>query len=214
VTADAVAFIEEALARLQAKGLIDAGPAAFSVRIPGQAAMTFQSVGATEAPEVARSLDFLEAERGQDPILAMHAQVYLTRFDAGAVFTSAQPWATRLGRFPHPMPGIFDEQVRHLGVCVGPLVPGDGAALRSGRNAFTLAAGVLCIGTNRDRAVFNAELLEKCAKAYVLASLTGLRVGTIPWVVRFIAGRRLLKDETLAAQSHARGEVPVTTTGY
>jgi len=48
----------------------------------------------------------------------------------------------------------------------------------------------------------------------VLATLTGQRVGALPWLVRFVANRRLLKDEARAAQAYARGEVPTGLHAY
>lgn len=206
MTPAARAQVAEALDRLGAKGLLDGGPWAFSVRVLGQEALAFQGSGRSEA-EVH---GFASEHRLLAPALDLHTEVYLARLDVGAVFTSSQAWGALLGRFP-AMPGLFDEQVRHLGAPLGPLEPG---ALATGHNAFTREGGVLCLGTTPDRVTFNAELLEKSAKAYVLASLTGLPVGTVPWFVRFIAGRRLRKDEAQAARAHARGEAPLTTTGY
>ena len=65
-----------------------------------------------------------------------------------------------------------------------------------------------------ERTVFNAELLEKCAKAYVLATCAGLPVGRIPWLVRWIANGRLMKDERQAAAQYAMGLAPVLSTSY
>ena len=140
-----------------------------------------------------------------------HQEFYRARPDAGAVLMAAPPWSSALGLVPDPMPALFDEQVRHLGPKVEHYSP---QTLQSGANAFLLGDSVLCLGMTLDRLVFNAELLEKCAKAFILAHSTGARLTTIPWWVRLIAGRRLLRDERFAAECHAEGKVPVFKSAY
>jgi ribulose-5-phosphate 4-epimerase/fuculose-1-phosphate aldolase len=102
--------------------------------------------------------------------------------------------------------------VRHLGRGVGRLGP---TRLAGGDNAFvTLDHRVLCLGMTLDRLVFNAELLEKCAKAFVLAHSSGARLTRVPWFVRAIAGRRLRRDQRFAAQCHGLGKPPVFKSAY
>jgi hypothetical protein len=62
--------------------------------------------------------------------------------------------------------------------------------------------------------VLNAELLEKCAKAYVLAAATGQPVPTLPWWVCKIAIGRLHKDQRRAAERFAQALLPEETRGY
>jgi hypothetical protein len=88
------------------------------------------------------------------------------------------------------------------------------AALAGGGNAAIVRGQVLCIGTTAARLSMNAELFEKCAKAYVLAMATGGRVKPLPWIVRHVANRRLMKDERRAAERFARGLLPEETKGY
>jgi hypothetical protein len=130
------------------------------------------------------------------------------------VLLNRQPWASALHEFGRDMPGVFDEQIRHLGRSVAVLDNITTARLGSGANAFILPGQVLCLGMVPERTVFNAELLEKCAKAYVLASCAGLPVGRIPWLVRWIANGRLMKDERRAAADYAMGRTPVLSTSY
>jgi ribulose-5-phosphate 4-epimerase/fuculose-1-phosphate aldolase len=164
-----------------------------------------------------QDLNFSEAQ-GENP-LHQHLTVYQTRKDVGAIVLNRQPWATALHELGCSMPGIFDEQIRHLGTSVARLkhkiiTPANCEFLRNGENAFVLDRQVLCLGMTLDRAVFNAELLEKCTKAFVLASSTGKPVGKIPWLIRWIANGRLMKDERYAAQQYARGQVPVFKSAY
>lgn len=143
--------------------------------------------------------------------LDRHAACYRDRPDVGAVLMTSSPWAAALALVSADMPGLFDEQVRHLGRKVGRFSP---AALRSGDNVFLLGDSVLCFGMTLDRLVFNAELLEKCAKAFLLAHGTGATLTRVPWLVRAIAGRRLRRDQRFSARCHAEGRPPVFKSAY
>jgi len=140
-----------------------------------------------------------------------HAAYYRDRPDVGAVLVTRAPWAGALVLVSTDMPGLFDEQVRHLGRKVGRFSP---TALNGGDNVFLLPESVLCFGMTLDRLVFNAELLEKCAKAFLLAHCTGARLTLVPWWVRAIAGRRLRRDQRYSAQCHAAGQPPVFKSAY
>lgn len=140
-----------------------------------------------------------------------HLDFYRDRPDVGAVLVFHPPWAGALGLVETEMPGLFDEQVRHLGRKVAGFSP---EALKSGDNAFLLGDSVVCFGMTLDRLIFNAELLEKCAKAFLLAHSTGAKLTLVPWWVRMIAGRRLLRDEMFAAACHADGIKPVFKSAY
>jgi hypothetical protein len=62
--------------------------------------------------------------------------------------------------------------------------------------------------------MLNAELFEKCAKAYVLARATGLPMHTLPWWVCRIANGRLKKDQRRATERFALGLLPEEVKGY
>ena len=190
-----------ARARLQQRHLLTRG--LFSVRVPGRAAM------AVLYPEgEPRILDFTEA---LDPPASLHAQVYRRRGDAGAVLSGCPPWGAQLAGLARPMPVVFDEQARHL----GPVLPFTGPeALDSNCTAYFLADGCLCLGTTKDRAVFNAELLEKCSQAYLLAFLARGRVWRIPLLIRLFARSRLRRDQRIAAAALAAGRFAQTATAY
>jgi hypothetical protein len=64
------------------------------------------------------------------------------------------------------------------------------------------------------RLALNAELFEKCAKAYVLARAAGGPVHAPAWWARAIAGRRLIKDERRAAARFAQGLPPEDNDHY
>ena len=88
-----------------------------------------------------------------------------------------------LADFGGAMPQVFDEQARHL----GPMGPAAAAlrelarSLRQGGNVLLVQGRPLCIGMTATRLALNAELFEKCAKAYVLAVAGGGRVQALPW---------------------------------
>ena len=141
----------------------------------------------------------------------MHAAVYQARVDVNAVIHSHQVYASTLALVDAPIPALFDEQVRFLGRSVDVISyapSGTGllkrhvrSKVRNGHNAYILQNhGVLVLGPSPERAVYNLELLEKCALAYLLALCTGRKVTRIPLAVREIAFARLRQDEKKFAQ--------------
>ncbi|MCF3641282.1 hypothetical protein LXM94_15010 [Rhizobium sp. TRM95111] len=200
-------------ARLAGKGLMLPGDT-LAARVPEEGVLRVLTLAAgTAPPQDAVRLDLA----GTDPDL--RRRIMAVRPDVGAILIGRQPWASALAQLGHSMPGVFDEQIRHLGLEVRRSAPvADDAALRAlvadGSNAVLFNNRIWCFGMTLERLALNAELLEKCAKAYVLAFATGHRVEHIPWLVRFIASRRLRHDEAQAAAAHLRGERAVPKAGY
>jgi len=194
--------------RLQAKRLLAADGASLSLRIPGSAAMWFGHA-VDEAPQRVP----LASASGEG---AVHAAAYGARDDAGAIAVGGAAFGRCLADFGGAMPQVFDEQARHL----GPMGPAAAElseiapALREGGNVLMVQGRPACIGMTAMRLALNAELFEKCAKAYVLAAAGGGRVRALPWIVRFVANRRLYKDEQRATQRFALGLLPEETKGY
>jgi len=142
----------------------------------------------------------------EDVHRALHVAIYRVRPDVGAIITGHFPWACRLAALGGGMPAMFDEQVRHLGKRVDDLYLDRGELtcpsvklLRRGGNAFLLGVDAVCLGFDIHRAILNAELFEKSVQAYVLASLSGVPIRTIPFYVRHIAARRLRYEQKRAA---------------
>jgi ribulose-5-phosphate 4-epimerase/fuculose-1-phosphate aldolase len=216
---EAATKLRDAARRLSAKSLLRDGDS-LSMRLAGTGQVLLLTATRNE-PHI-DAVPLAEGASGNDAPGAspsQHLVVYRSRPDVGCVVLNRQQWAASLHAFGEDMPGVFDEQVRHLGRSVGVLdesiaTPDGLRRLRSGANAFVLPGQVLCLGMVLERAIFNAELLEKCAKAYVLASCTGLPVGRIPWLVRWIANGRLMKDERRAATKYATGQTPELSTAY
>ena len=125
---------------------------------------------------------------------------------AGAIATLGSRWSLLAARTGADLPPVFDEQVRHIGrTWRATGADGLARALGNGGNAGMVDGRLLVLGVTLNRMVFNAELFEKCAKAYVLAQASGHAVGRIPWWVRAVAGRRLRADERRAAADHVAG---------
>ncbi|MDR3438743.1 class II aldolase/adducin family protein [Telmatospirillum sp.] len=201
-----IVSLRRAAARLIGKKLLQPGDS-LSCRLTDQALAASLRIGADGG--VGADHQLLQPDAAAP--LNSHEGIYGRRPDVGAVVFSQQPWATALIKAPRAMPGLFDEQVRHLGSTIAKL---DVSTLATGNNGFLLDDAVLCLGVTLERAVYNVELLEKCATAYLLATTTGTRPTCVPWVIRLIAGRRLRRDERYAADCHRQGRIPVFKSAY
>jgi hypothetical protein len=181
--------------RLRARQLLDGPRASLSLRIPGSDAMWWAQAG-DEAPQR------LSWREPLPPEADAHAAVYRSRGDAGAVAIGGGAYGRCLAHFGGGLPQVFDEQARHI----GPMAAWGNVLLLQGRPA--------CLGMTATRLALNAELFEKCAKAYVLAVAAGGRVKLLPWLVRAIANRRLRKDQQRAAERFMQGQLPEESRGY
>jgi len=122
----------------------------------------------------------LEGELKPSIESSLHAAVYETRLDANVVIHTHQIYASAFALMNRPIPALFDEQARFLGrqVEVVSYAPSGTpmlkwkivSRLRNRCNAYILQNhGALCLGESAQRAIFNVELLEKCALTYLLA---------------------------------------------
>jgi len=206
------AAMHSARERLARQNLLACDNASLSVRLPGEQAMLFLPAEA----HAERRYEFMSVPASMR-VTALHADIYRLRPDVGAILVGGGFFAGSLNNFGGALPTLFDEQARHLGI----MRATSSAAgmdlrevLREGGNGLLVDALPICLGVNCARMIFNAELLEKCAKAYVLATAAGGSVKPLPWWVRHIANRRLLRDERQAAKRFARGLVPEEARGY
>jgi hypothetical protein len=198
--------------RCARQGFLRVEQAGLSARLPGETHFLFVG-GEAAAPQ-----RYSSAEPFSDPPVGLHAAVYRLRADVGAVLSGGGVFAAALHEFGGRMPVGFDEQARHLGRMPPAASAATATALRAaladGSNTLLVGRLPVCLGTTCQRLVLNAELLEKCAKAYVLAAATGEPVGTLPWWVCKIATGRLRKDQSRAAERFAQGLLPEETRGY
>jgi ribulose-5-phosphate 4-epimerase/fuculose-1-phosphate aldolase len=198
--------LRDAAARLRSKGLFAPGNDRLSMRVPGSDEILIASPEDDKIVSANLAID------------SVHATVYRNRPDAGAVLIGTTKWSIAIAALGETPPLLFDEPARHIGA-VPPLVsPGDHdallAAIQTGTNAIFYGPQCIRIGMTRDRIVFNAELFEKCAMAFVLAKSSGTPLQQVPGWVVWIAGRRLKKDQRRAAAAYAHGEIPVGMNSY
>jgi ribulose-5-phosphate 4-epimerase/fuculose-1-phosphate aldolase len=210
----------EACRRLAGKGFLNSPADSFSLRIPGKMEMILAS-GQDDWRKIGIADLHTISLFSNEGLCGLHASIYRERADAGAVAISSPKGARLLARFGSLLPPLFDEQVRHIGSNASPL-PGDervhGNMVRKtfkrGANASLLGERLLCLGITCDRVLFNTELYEKCAQAYVIAKASGNRIGLIPVWVRLIANHRLLRDERHAAECYRNGSIPESMNSY
>ena len=197
--------------RFEAKGLFGEPGDSFSMRIPGQPEFLLVTPDHHKPESVSINCP------GSD-IPGLHARLYRNRTDAGAVLISGTPWSAALASAGETIPVLFDEQARHLGEVTAPVPEGDlqalETALQGGANIAIVGERRLCLGATPERVVFNAELFEKCAQAFLIALSSGRRIRRSPWLVRVIAGGRLKKDQARAAESLDAGRIPEGMNAY
>ena len=210
----------EACNRLINKGFLNTSADSFSFRIPGRTEMLLVSGNKNRYPTVGADLRVANFS-ATDASSVIHGCIYQEREDVGAIAISSPEGVGLLSRYGGVLPPIFDEQVRHIGSSRSRL-QGEEVIDRDmvrrtfvrGANAAALGERLVCLGMTRDRVVFNTELYEKCARAYVLAKACDSRVNHIPLWVRLIANRRLLRDEAIASASHRDGLIPEAIDSY
>jgi len=198
-------------ARFRSKGLFGGSGDSLSIRVPGQNEYLLIDTNGDEV----RTESFATSGHNPDSI---HAAVYGSRADAGAILIGQAKWSTALASLSVAIPTLFDEQARHIGKVGAPVQEGQIGTLldtlSQGANVAIYGRQRICIGTTSDRVVFNAELFEKCAKAFVIAATSGARIRKIPGWVCYIAGGRLKKDQKRSAESYAAGRVPQGMNAY
>ena len=139
----------------------------------------------------------------------MHAAIYNERNDVKAIIHTHQALASALTLIKAPIPALFDEQVRFLGrsVEIIPYAPSGTGMLvkqvvkhvRNHNNAFLMQNhGALVFGDSMERAIENVQILEKCAKAYLLSLISERKISQLPIPIREIIFLMLRKDQKQA----------------
>lgn len=198
---------------LTAKGFLIATGGNISIRIPAKNAFAvtpsdydYMKMVAEDICVLDFNLETLEGFRKPSVESALHCAVYQARPDVNVIVHTHQVYASTLGLIDAPIPALYDEQVRFLGrsVEIIPYAPSGTGMLkntiakhvRDHNNAYIMRDhGVLCFGSDVDRALDNVQLLEKCALTYLLALCTEKKVSKIPLAVREIAFNKLRKDQ-------------------
>jgi hypothetical protein len=194
------AQLERAHRRLREKHLLSAIDDAVSVLLPAQQRMMFRAYGDAQPRQLPLT--------GLSGVPALHGRVYRLRPDAGALASLSTETSAQLAHPGVRVPIVFDEQARHIGESWQAADPTQlPEVLASGANAGPVDGKLLLIGVTPSRMIFNAELFDKSAQAYLLArgEPPGRKTHLVPWWVCFIAGRRLRRDQAHAARCHAAG---------
>jgi ribulose-5-phosphate 4-epimerase/fuculose-1-phosphate aldolase len=209
--------------RLRSRRLFPESKASLSVRVPGSQNCLFLDASA-ESATLQSFVEMCQSDDENPPVHApgTHAWIYRLRPDIGSIVVGGGTYGALLHKIGSVLPMLFDEQARHLGRMRGPVTRTDGPAFEraladaigGGANAVVVKGIPIRLGITCQRMVFNSELFEKCAKAFVLASATGTPVTQIPWWVSKIATGRLRKDERNATHSFAQGKLPEESVGY
>ncbi len=128
----------------------------------------------------------------------MHAVIYRSRPDVGAVVHTHQIFGSVFALINQPIPALFDEVSFTLGPSVevvpyglsgsADLVNNVAGKLSNNANAYIIQNhGIIALGKNLDKAILAAELIEKVAHIYCLALGTGKPVTTLPENVQEMA---------------------------
>ena len=72
----------------------------------------------------------------------------------------------------------------------------------------------MALGSTPNRVVLNADLFEKCAKAFVIAASSGESPHALPRWASDVWVNRLAKDRARAALAYQSGVVPEGMDGY
>ncbi|AJQ94012.1 class II aldolase/adducin family protein [Gynuella sunshinyii] len=199
--------------RLREKKFFHQSDNLISALVPGTASLLYLTPDGDARPCAFAAIDSQPEEWRQS--LRLHAQIYQARQDVGAIARLSPQWCRALAQLNEVMPSVFDEQARHIGKSWSLNTPRQLLkVIAKGGNCGTLEGDQLVFGVTLNRMVFNAELFEKCAMAYTLARASGKPVGSVPWWVRLIAGRRMIADEKKAAISHQAGQLAEELRAY
>ncbi len=202
---------EETRQRLRKRDLFGAAGDSLSLRVPGRNAFILGEA----VTQATRTIATAEAD---SEIERLHAAIYRTRPDIGAVVIGTTEWATALVSLGGTLPALFDEQARHLGDGSPSVRAGDWGALeeriRPGGNALTLGSQRVVLGATPNRVVLNADLFEKCAKAFAIASSATATVRPLPDWARRIWVRRLRADQARAARAYQDARIPEGMDAY
>jgi hypothetical protein len=211
-TTDLAATLLAARERCARQNFLTAGHAGISLRLPNNSQFLFLGAKAS-TPQ----LESCQAP-SNNHLIPLHARLYQLRPDVGAILAGGGLFSTTLYDLGGAMPAAFDEQARHLGrmgrAAPDMTTPELQVSFAHGANTALVGDLPVCLGTTCQRLVLNAELFEKCAKAYALAAATGKSISTLPWWVGAIAMGRLRKDQRQAAERFAQGLLPQEARGY
>jgi L-ribulose-5-phosphate 4-epimerase len=153
----------------------------------------YQEISVSDICVVGSGLSVIEGSDKLKPSVeaGMHSIIYQRRPDVHAIVHTHQIYGSVFALINTPIPALFDEVSFSLGQMVeiipyalsgsSELVNNVAGKLSNNANAYIIQNhGILALGKNLDKAILNAELLEKIAHIYCLALSTGKKVFTLP----------------------------------
>jgi L-ribulose-5-phosphate 4-epimerase len=153
----------------------------------------YQELSAGDICVVGFDLSVIEENNKLRPSVeaGMHSIIYLKRPDVNAIVHTHQIYGSVFALINTPIPALFDEVAFSLGQMIETvpyalsgspdLVNNVAGKLSNNANAYIIQNhGILALGKNLDKAILNAELLEKVAHIYYLALSTGKPINTLP----------------------------------
>lgn len=182
--------IVEAGKRMLHKGLVIGASGNISIRISGEdkivitpSQIEYDKIGVNDIVVVDFKKNVLDGDRSPSVETGMHIGVYETRPDIGAIVHIHSVYASAIASLGKTIPPFLDDIVLMLGGEIEVAeygMPGskelaENAVRALGKkNAVLLANhGALCCGKNLESAFYNAELVERAAKIFILSSLLG-----------------------------------------
>lgn len=169
-----------------------------SVRIDEEPAMAitpssvrYQELSADDICIVNFDLSVIEGRLTPSVESGIHSIIYQKRPDVNAVIHTHQIFGSVFALINEPIPALFDEVSFSLGQIVDvipyglsgsvDLVNNVACKLSNNANAYIIQNhGILAFGKNLDKALLNAELLEKVAQIYCLALSVSKTIHTLP----------------------------------
>jgi ribulose-5-phosphate 4-epimerase/fuculose-1-phosphate aldolase len=144
----------------------------------------------------------------------MHSIIYQKRPDVNAIVHTHQLYGSVLAVLGEPIPSLFDEVSYSLGSTVEvvpyalfgtpELARNVAGKLSNNANAYLMQNhGVLALGRDLEKALSNAELLEKAAQVYCIALSTGRGIHTLPKPI--VEMMQALRDHEASEAGKGRG---------
>ena len=135
--------------------------------------------------------NLLEGDLQPSIEIGMHLGVYKHRSDVNAVIHTHQTYASVLSILNRPIPALFDEIIVEIGGMVEivpyafsgsvELMQNVAGKLDNQCHCYLIQNhGALSLGSDMERAMKNAELLENVARIYYHALATGLGINELP----------------------------------
>ncbi len=210
--------------RMVAKGFLIGTGGNVSVRIPEERRMAitpssydYMKMMLDDVCIIDWEMAQIEGTRPPSIESALHAAIYENRPDVQVVIHTHQVSASAVALINRSIPALYDEQVRFLGPEIALVSYGPSGSeqlknnivrkLGNHCNAYIMKNhGALVLGSNPEQAMINAELLEKCSTAFLLAYRTGERMTCIPKPMQAFFFSKLRKEQETEISTDERGK--------